>query len=204
MELPPMTNEALDLEKIWRTNFHNPSPFSRKDMIGKIFSSLRFLPEKIDDPLLQLPPYAWMKQRLLMRYRVSINAFLWLWALKEVAFDRAHSLLRSVEPFYLADGKKKKDSWTRIMLDIEFFETILDNYKEEGFLSIAEHVVWRVHGDFKKNPHLLEIAVALAFHMDRIFEECRNIVYQWAGREPSGGMDRITGLLDADVFSGNF
>ncbi|MBF0145054.1 MAG: hypothetical protein HQL84_02640 [Magnetococcales bacterium] len=204
MERTLESNEAAILEYTWRTQHQTLSVPHRKDLLPQIAASLRFLPDEIDDPLLQLPWYSLKKQYLFTRYRVSINVLLWFWALREVVADQARDLLQSVEPLYSATRPRWSVSWRQLMIDLDFFLTILDNYREEGFLSVAQHVVWRVHGDFVKDPSLLEVTVALMFHMDRTFEEFRVNVHQWAGRECPGGTDRITGLLEGEAFSGNF
>ncbi|HIJ84851.1 MAG: hypothetical protein HW380_1260 [Magnetococcales bacterium] len=204
MEFPSPSAEALALENTWLAQAQPPPRAAKMDLTTQIAVSLRLLSEDLDDPLLHLPWFAWRKRRLFMRYRVAINALLWYWALREVAADRAHTLLQLVAPLYTATRSKKSLPWRQIMSDLDFFLTILDNYREEGFLSVAQHVVWRVHGDFTRDHHLLENAVSLAFYMDKIFDEFRFRVYQWAGREPPASMDRLTGLLDDDAFSGNF
>lgn len=204
MELSSFSDEAAALEQAWQNNIKPPSAAISKDLITQIATSLRFLPEEIGDSLLQLPWFSWKKRKIFLRYRVSINAMLWYWALREVAVDRAYPLLQTVQPIYSANLGKTMPTWRQIMMDMDFFQTILDNYREEGFLSVAQHVTWRVHGDFTKDLNLLEIAVALAFHIDRVFEECRIRVHHWAGRSPTLGLDRLTGLLDDEAFSGNW
>ncbi|MBF0108342.1 MAG: hypothetical protein HQL76_04110 [Magnetococcales bacterium] len=204
MEHPADSDEARVLEQSWRAN---PSPTEirhRKELIPQIAASLRFATEEFDDPLLRLPWYAWNKRNRLKRYRISINALLWLWALREAAPELAHDTLQAVQPLYSASSTRWSVSWRRIMHDLDFFHSILDNYREEGFLSVAQHVVWRVHGDFVAKPYLLEVAVALMLHMDRTFEEFRVAAHQWAGRQPPAVIDRVSSLLDAEAFSGNF
>ncbi|HAT50408.1 MAG: hypothetical protein HQL07_07585 [Nitrospirae bacterium] len=204
MEISPFQDEAMALEQAWQNNI-KPQPLSAsKELITQIATSLRFLPEEMEDPLLQLPWFSLKKRHIFLRYRVSIHAMLWYWALREVATERAYPLLQTVQPIYSANLGKRMPTWRQIMIDMDFFQTILDNYREEGFLSVAQHVTWRVHGDFTQDLNLLEIAVALSFYMDRVFEECRVRVHHWAGRTPTMGVDRLTGLLDDEAFSGNW
>ncbi|MBF0423872.1 MAG: hypothetical protein HQL73_12875 [Magnetococcales bacterium] len=204
MEFPFIAEEALALEQTWLDNCQSPPPLAKKHLIAKIAASLLLLPEELPDPVLQIPKIAWKRQQLFLRYRVAIHAFLWLRALLEVAPDQARALLLAAQPLYNAAEPTTPVAWSQIMADVDFFSIILDNYQEEGFLSISQHVVWRVHGDFVQHPEFLEIAVALAFHIDQQFEEFRTQAYLWAGRHPPQGIDRVTSLLDSEAFSGNF
>ncbi|MBF0416277.1 MAG: hypothetical protein HQL79_10980 [Magnetococcales bacterium] len=204
MEFSSDTEESLALEQTWYRNSQPPTPAPKKALIQEIARSLLYFPEELADPLLHIPAIAWKKRQLFRRYRAAIHALLWLWALQEIVPDRAYALLQAVEPLYTAPGTTPPAEWRQVMADIDFFRTILDNYREEGFLSIAQHVTWRVHGDFVQNPELLEVAVALSFHIDQKFDELRAWVYRWAGRPPTPAIDRVTSLLETEAFSGNF
>lgn len=204
MEFSTDTAESLALEQTWIKNCQPPAPSSKKALFQEIARTLLYFPDEIADPLLHIPRIAWKNQQLFRRYRAATYALLWLWALQEVVPDRAYPLLQAVEPLYAAPGTTPPAEWRQVMADIDFFRTILDNYREEGFLSVAQHIVWRVHGDFVQNPELVEIAVALSFHIDQKFDEWRSWVYRWAGRTPSPTVDRVTGLLETEAFSGNF
>ena len=171
---------ATALENEWLNNMQRLEKSSRQDIVDLLLRDLsRVTPAAFYD-LLGLQFHQIFKKRLLDRFYPSVLVFVWQKSLEIFQPALADNLSRLFEMSFSARMPKAKPRLETIGRHLALFSVITDNYTEEGFLSVAHHIVWRVLGEIEKTPNNLISSVRLADYLDARFETYAN---QLRGRE---------------------
>lgn len=160
------------LESEWRANMKQAKRTEPSDLVRAIVVDLQADPSQDDFDRLGLRGYRFWQRRAFHRYVRSTRAFVWQRALHAGSPGWEQKIMEDVGQLYVATLSRARKPWQRIQGDLLFFETITDNFAEDGFLSAALHVVVRILGDIEKKPGNLEFSVQLATDMERKFEMC--------------------------------
>lgn len=111
---------------------------------------------------LELGPYQWVKREAMRRYHGPLLSFAWHQAVLEVHPDKAGLFAAALERG-IPGGRRAVERWRN---DLAFFQTVTDQFAENGFMSVALHVVQRVRGEIAQRPDNLVPAVQLNLWMD--------------------------------------
>ena len=163
----PFSADALNRE--WLENQSRREPLRPQGVVDRLFMLLS-TPIPLQD-LLELQPYQWLKKRRLERFHPSLPLFVWRRAMA-VAYPgqapRIDALWRYQYPLRHKDGKQRLE---RIEGHLALFSLLTDDFAQQGFMSVAHHVVSRVLGDVQKSPQHLFAVVQLADHLDSLFDD---------------------------------
>lgn len=96
--------------------------------------------------------------------------FVWFFALKKTHPNQADSLLRLFHFVYPKKTPKAKKTHSTIRRHLDYFLMVTDTFNEDGFMSAVHHVVQRVLGEIEQKPGNLIFSVALASHLDTVYE----------------------------------
>jgi hypothetical protein len=166
--LPALPFSADALQREWLDNQSRQEFLKPQAVVDRLFASLT-VPMPLPD-LLGLQPYQWLKKRRLDRFHPSLHLFVWKRAMEEVHpahAARIDALWRRQYPLHHKDGKQRLE---RITGHLSLFSLLTDDFAQQGFMSVAHHVVSRVLGDVQQRPHLLFVVVQLADHLDGLFD----------------------------------
>lgn len=128
------------------------------------------IPESVY-PLLDLKINYFLKRQMLRRYYRSAQVFVWNQALRERWPDQAERVMDLFFQTLAAYPGQSQRRMQALRNDVAFFNLITDHYREEGFLSVALHIVQRILGEIKDKPKNLTNAVQFAAQLDTMHEE---------------------------------
>ncbi len=124
--------------------------------------------------LLGLQPYQILKRKAFIRHFRSARTYVWKRVLLDEMPDRVDEIMDAVDGALMAAGGNSPKNWTKSWYDLLLYDEIVDNFSEDGFLSLALHVVQRILGDIEKQPDNLVVAVGYADHLDRSYQTLRD------------------------------
>ena len=161
---------ADDLYNEWLNNSQRFQKMDRQAYVDLLLRDLcRVTPGEFYD-LFNIYPYQIIKKKRLDAYYLSLLVFVWRKALEHVqpicVADRMH-LLEMAYTSHLPKAQQRLETMGR---HLALFDVIMDNFAEDGFLSVAHHVVIRVLGDIEKKPDNLVFSVQLANYLEARLE----------------------------------
>ncbi|MEO5379034.1 MAG: hypothetical protein H7832_14835 [Magnetococcus sp. DMHC-6] len=131
-------------------------------------------PSILEEGLLQLEGYHFIKKWRFKRYYRSALFFVWQQAIIWVKKEQAHRIVAQLDfAFFSKMGMSRKE-WVKMENDLIFFSMLLDNMKEEGLISLGCYLTQRVLGALDKDPNRLRCSVALTMHLEQrldVFKE---------------------------------
>ncbi|MEO5348038.1 MAG: hypothetical protein H7836_00080 [Magnetococcus sp. YQC-3] len=166
--VPALPFSAAALQREWLENQSHQERLKPQEVVDRLFAALT-APTPLHD-LLGLQPYQWLKKRRLEQFHPSLNLFVWRRALEVVHpahAARIDSLWQRQYALRYQDGERRLQ---RITGHLSLFVLLTDDFAQQGFMSVAHHVVSRVLGDVQQKPHLLFAVVQLADHLDSLFD----------------------------------
>ena len=168
--VPQRLLSADDLYNEWLNNSQRFNPMDRQACVNLLFRDLcRVIPEEFYG-LFNAYSYQITKKKRLDHYYPSLLVFVWRKALEQfqpiLVADRMHLF----EATYATHLPRAKQPVENISRHLALFDVITDNFAEDGFLSVAHHVVMRVLGDIEKKPGNLVFSVQLANYLESRWE----------------------------------
>lgn len=115
---------------------------------------------------LELAPHQLLKKKTMLRYFAPLLAFVWKQALLATHPAKEEMFLGAMERAMRTLKGSSRRQVAVFRNDLDFFQTITDLFAEEGFLSVALHVVQRVQGEIEQRPENLVMAVGLNQWLD--------------------------------------
>ncbi|MBF0445714.1 MAG: hypothetical protein HQL68_08990 [Magnetococcales bacterium] len=168
--------DAEELIAQWQSKNRIAPQLSGKDLMGRIAGEGLGEPEEADYLMLGLSSLHILKRRKFVRYFRSANVYVWKRAVMLCMPGRVEQVMDGVEGLLQAAGGSSDDISRQIRLDLMLYDELVDNFKEEGFLSVALHIVQRLSGDVEKHPKNLVTAVNYADHLDRKYQSYQNLL----------------------------
>ena len=168
--MPDNSPSAVELQRAWFDNMIRLEKCSRQDVVNRLLNDLR---QEVPATFCQL--FGWqfyqvLKKPMIEAYYPSILVFVWQKALQETHPAEMDRLLSLFESTYLRHQPNAKPHLQTIARHLSLFAVVTDNFTEDGFMSVALHIVQRICGEIEKKPDNLQFAVQLALHMDTHFE----------------------------------
>ncbi len=146
---------------------------SGQDLMGRIAGEGLREPLESDYLMVGLNPLQLLKRRAFVRYFRSANVYTWKRAVMVCMPGRGGQVMDGVDGLLLGTGGRGADVGRQIRLDVLLYDELVDNFKEEGFLSVALHIMQRLLGDVEKHPDNLVKAVNYADHLERKYQKCQ-------------------------------
>ncbi|MEO5340280.1 MAG: hypothetical protein H7837_07170 [Magnetococcus sp. MYC-9] len=165
---PPPSADALQRE--WLTNMSQVERIRSLELVHRLLGELLAPAPRSYYELLDLHLYQFLKQRLARRYYPSLHLFVWQRSLAQIhPYDatRLYAMLNERMVHLRPAVKQRLTDTTRHMA---LFAMLTDHFAEQGFLSVAYHVVSRISGVLAEKPEHLQAAVRLADHLDLQFD----------------------------------
>ena len=166
----PQSPSAADLYREWLTHLGHMEQVSQQGVVDRLLKELFVTPPGTFYELLALQSHHLLKKRRLQGYYPALQVFVWRKALEQAQPPYAARLLRLLRRTCVARRLADQRHLTLLERHLTLFAVLTDRFLEEGFLSVAHHVVLRVLGDFTRNPRYLIASVQLADHLDQRFE----------------------------------
>jgi hypothetical protein len=161
--------DAEELVAQWQSDKADPQ-LSGQDLMGRIAGDGLGEPQEDDYLMLGLSSLHILKRRKFVRYFRSANVYVWKQVLMLCMPSRVGQVMDGVEGLLQSAGGSSVDIGRQISLDLLLYNELVDNFKEEGFLSVGLHVIQRLSGDVEKHPENLITAVSYADHLDRKYQ----------------------------------
>ncbi|MBF0162307.1 MAG: hypothetical protein HQL88_08460 [Magnetococcales bacterium] len=172
MHTPLAENPSAEaLQRHWLENLLRMEPVSHREVLARMQSILQAPPPPAFFAVLGLHDWQLLKKRTLSRYYPSLQVFAWLRALEQVQPFHVTRLIGALQRWCSSQPRRIRGHLERIERDLPLFALLTDNFSEEGFLSVAHHVVWRVLGGSQEQPAHLVAAVQLADALEQWFEQ---------------------------------
>ncbi|MBF0462839.1 MAG: hypothetical protein HQL87_15800 [Magnetococcales bacterium] len=165
----PSSPSAEDLYQEWLGHLGHMELVRYQEVVNRLLSVLFVAPPGAFHALLGLQSHHIFKKRRLNACYPSLQVFVWLKALEQAQPPYADRLLRLLRRT-CAQRPADKRRMATIDRHLALFALLTDRFVEEGFMSVAHHVVLRVLGDFTQKPTRLIASVQLADYLDRLFE----------------------------------
>ncbi|MBF0427730.1 MAG: hypothetical protein HQL94_02295 [Magnetococcales bacterium] len=166
-----MTTPAM-LEAEWMENLQRHRRQTIQGLTDWLMEEINVGPDETFFATLSLAGYQILKRRIFARYFSPLLAFAWKQAVLVThpakTMDFLGALERGIDPHLTRS----------VQNDLMLFQIITDNFEEDGFVSVALHVVQRVHGDIEKKPDNLDLAVGLSLWMDERYQHYREALDQ--------------------------
>ncbi|MBF0127824.1 MAG: hypothetical protein HQM02_11530 [Magnetococcales bacterium] len=154
------------LESEWLGNLRRKARRTARELTGSMLLEMREGPDEAFFTTLELSPYRFLKRYTLLRYHAPLLAFAWQQAVLATHPGKAALLFRLLDQG-MPGGRREVARWRN---DLTFFHTITDQFEEVGFMSVALHVVQRVHGEVERRPDNLVWAVGLSLWLDERYQ----------------------------------
>jgi hypothetical protein len=167
--------DAEDLMAQWQSDQAAPQ-LSGKDLMGRIAGEGLGEPQETDYLMLGLTSLNILKRRAFIRHFRSANVYVWKRVIMVSMPGRVEQVMDGVDVMLKSAGGRNPDIHKQISLDLLLYDQLVDNFKEEGFLSVGLHVAQRLSGDVEKHPENLVIAVNYADHLDRKYQSCQDLL----------------------------
>jgi hypothetical protein len=161
---------ANDLVAQWQDNIAHQPKLSVRELITRVSACAITDPQESDCLLLGLQPHQIFKRRAFIRHFRSSHTYVWKRALTVCLPNRVEQIMDGVEGVLLSADKNSVKSGKQTRLDILLYDEIIDNFNEDGFLSVALQVVQRILGDVEKHPDNLVFSVNYADHLERKYQ----------------------------------
>jgi hypothetical protein len=161
---------ADDLVAQWQANTSNQPGFSQRELMLRIAADAIADPLESDYHFLGLQPYQLFKRKAFVRHFRSSQTYVWKRLLMTHLPNLVEQTMDGVQGVLLTAGHSSAKSGNQTRLDMLLYDEIVDNFSEEGFLSVALQVVQRVLGDIEENPDNLVFSVDYAGHLDRRYQ----------------------------------
>ncbi|MBF0295398.1 MAG: hypothetical protein HQL96_09435 [Magnetococcales bacterium] len=158
---------AATLESEWLGNLGRRTRRTVREVAGEALLAVNSGPDETFFAALGVASHQVIVRHLLRRHYPPLRLFVWRQAV--VATHPAwHAPLLAA-----LDGQLpgKPAEVARIRSDLAFLQLITDQFAEEGFLSVALHLVQKVHGEIPRRPGNLEFAVSLSAWLDERYQE---------------------------------
>ncbi len=117
-----------------------------------------------------LATHQMLKRNRARRYFLPLMAFAWWQAILATAPARIESFAGALERGVAGLPGHGHRQVERFRHDLDFCKLITDQFAETGFLSVALHVVQRVHGEIEQHPNNLVSAVGLTQWMEEQYQ----------------------------------
>ncbi|MBF0273032.1 MAG: hypothetical protein HQL98_13360 [Magnetococcales bacterium] len=166
-----MTPAALEAE--WNGNLQRRKRRTIQDLMGVLLRDLAIQPDESCYALLDLKPHQLLKRQSLERHYRPMLAFAWKQAVLATHPHHTQLFSAALERLTPALPGMNRRRLEGLFNDLTFFQLISDTFAEDGFMSVALHVVQRVHGEIEKRPENLEWAVGLNLWLDERFVHYR-------------------------------
>ena len=164
--MPVFLRSADALQRAWLDGVHRRERKSQQEVVASLLRELDGPTPQTFYALLDLLPYHLLRKRVLNRYYPSVVAWTWQTALQMTHPARVIPLAQRFEQAFLAQNPKSRRRLDTMTQHLAQFSVLTDNFLEEGFLSVAHHVVIRVWGDRAQQPNNLFCSVRLANDLD--------------------------------------
>ncbi|MBF0454198.1 MAG: hypothetical protein HQL72_05190 [Magnetococcales bacterium] len=161
---------ANSLVSEWQQNRSQQNAMSVRELMVHIAACAIADPDESVYQLLDLKPYQLLKRKKFTRYYRSSQAYVWKRVLMVVHPNRVEQIMEGVDGLLRASGGGVARSGEQTRLDLLLYDEIVDNFKEEGFLSVAHQVVIRIGGDIEKKPNNLIFSVRYSDYLDSQYQ----------------------------------
>lgn len=158
------------LEAEWLTNLRQRKRRTLHELTDWMMQQITIGPNEAFYATLNIGPYQIFKKITIQRYFAPLLAFVWQKALLDTHPAKAAACSMAVEREIAGLSWLFRWQMKRFRHDLTFFQTITDLFAEEGFLSVALHVVQRVLGEIEQSPNNLELAVQLSLWLDEQYQ----------------------------------
>ncbi|MBF0195536.1 MAG: hypothetical protein HQL71_13320 [Magnetococcales bacterium] len=159
--------DAENLIAQWQSENRVAPQLSSKDLMGRIAGEGLAEPTEIDYQMMSLTPIQLLKRRAFIRHFRSANVYVWKRVLMTHMPLRTGQVMDGAFGLLESAGKKSAEAGKQIRLDVLLYDELVDNFTEEGFLSVGLHVIQRLSGDVEKHPENLVNAVDFADNLDK-------------------------------------
>ncbi|MBF0180665.1 MAG: hypothetical protein HQM03_11635 [Magnetococcales bacterium] len=155
------------LENEWLGNLGRRTRRTVREMAGEALLAANAGPDETFFAALGVASHQVILRHLLRRHFLPLRLFVWRQAV--LATHPAWA-----ERLFVALGGQlpgKPAEQARIRNDLAFFQLITDQFAEEGFISVALHLVQKVHGEIPRRPGNLDHVVGLNAWLDERYQE---------------------------------
>ncbi|MBF0191233.1 MAG: hypothetical protein HQL99_08905 [Magnetococcales bacterium] len=164
-----MTITPASLEAEWSGNLQRRKRRTIHDLMGGLLQALSLPPDESHYALLGLKPHQLLKRKSFDRHYPPLLTFVWKQAVLATHPHQAQSFSFALERLIPGLPGMNTRRLELLFNDLTFFQLISDTFAEDGFMSVALHVVQRIHGEVEKQPENLEWAVGLNLWLDERF-----------------------------------
>lgn len=161
---------ASDLQRAWLDNVQRVEKITRQDMVNALLGALSLVTPQAFYEVLAVPSHRIFKRKMLDHYYPAVLVFVWQKALEIVHPLHVAGCMRLFEYSFLRRMPDAERRLKRMGQHLTLFSLLTDRFAEDGFMSVAHHMVVRVWGDIEKKPDNLMCSVHLADYMDGQFD----------------------------------
>jgi hypothetical protein len=165
---------ADDLVARWQNDNRRKTPISSRDLIARITADAVAEPTEDDYARLGLQPYQILKRKAFIRHFRSAKTYVWKRALMVSIPMRVEQIMDGVNGMLMATGGSLAKSGKQTKSDIALYDEIVDNFNEEGFLSVTIHLTQRILGNVEKQPNSLVVSVSYANYLEQQYQLCQD------------------------------
>ncbi|MBF0357842.1 MAG: hypothetical protein HQL70_04485 [Magnetococcales bacterium] len=164
--------DAEQLVAEWQDKSRLNIKISGRKLIERIAADAIAEPSEADYQMLGLKPYQFLKRKAFIRHFRSAKTYVWKRAVMELMPIRVTQIMDGVDDVLMAMGSTTAKSGKQTKLHLLLYDEIVDNFSEEGFLSVTLHLVQRILGDVEKKPDNIVIAVNYSDHLEQQYQLC--------------------------------
>lgn len=164
---------AEDLVAQWQENRTHKKTMAIREIISRIAGTALVDPEEEDFALLGLSPFQILKRRAFVHHFRSAHVYVWKRVLMACMPSRVEGVMDGVFALLSTSSTEVAKRSRQTELDMRLYDALVDHFEEEGFMSVALHVVQRVLGDIEKYPHNIVVAVHFSGHLEQHYQRLR-------------------------------
>jgi hypothetical protein len=159
--------DAEQLVAEWQDTSRLDIKIPGQKLIEHIAADAIAQPTEADYLMLGLKPYQLLKRRAFIRHFRSARTYVWKRTIMDSMPIRVAQIMDGVDDVLLTMGSSIAKSGKQTKLDLLLYDEIVDNFTEEGFLSVALHLVQRILGTIEKAPENIVLAVNYSDHLEQ-------------------------------------